>query len=50
LGSSPRTPTRQPTSYLANLGQPEFDGLGFGAGHGLDEAEQGFGGDYAGES
>jgi hypothetical protein len=32
-------------ALVAHLGQPEFDGLGFGAGDGLDNAQQrgGFG-------
>jgi hypothetical protein len=30
-------------AFVAGFGEPEFDGFGFGAGDGLDEAEEGFG-------
>jgi len=33
-----------------DLRKPAFDGLRLGAGHGLDEAEQGLGGGYIGEA
>lgn len=37
-------------ALVADLGQPALDGFGFGAGDGLDSSEQGFRGDYVGES
>jgi hypothetical protein len=33
-------------AFGAHFGQPQFDGLGFGAGDGLDQAQQAFGGGY----
>lgn len=36
-------------AFVAHLGQPELDGLGLGAGNGLDQAEEGFRGGDIGE-
>jgi hypothetical protein len=37
-------------AFVAHLGQPELDGLGLGAGNGLHQAQQGFGGGDVGEA
>ena len=34
---------RQAEVFQQNLGEPEFDGLGLGAGYALDQAQEGLG-------
>ncbi|MEI2746229.1 MAG: hypothetical protein V9G22_12710 [Ottowia sp.] len=36
-------------TLVAHLGQPQLDGLGLGAGHGLHQAQQGLGGGAVGQ-
>ena len=36
-------------AFIAHLGQPQLDGLGLRAGHGLHKAQQGFGCGYVGQ-